>query len=292
MEIKQNLVPQSKYSIKCPYTMTPIGICVHNTANDAPAENEVAYMVRNDNKVSFHFAVDGNEIWQGIPLDRNAWHAGDGNGDGNRKHIGIEICYSLNGGDRFTAAEKNAAKFIAELLKERDWGIDRVKKHQDFSGKYCPHRTLDMGWQRFLDMIQAELDKLNKPTSDVLYCVQTGAFAVKDNATALASELNSKGYNTYIVCVDNLYKVQVGAFAVRENADSMLAKVKGDGYSAFVTEKSTTETPKPTQKSIDELAREVLDRKWGNGTDRKNRLTAAGYDYDAVQKKVNELCKK
>ena len=47
-------------------------------------------------------------------------------------------------------------------LKENNWDISHVKKHQDFSGKYCPHRTLDMGWQRFLDMIQAELDELNE----------------------------------------------------------------------------------------------------------------------------------
>ncbi|MFR5581258.1 MAG: hypothetical protein ACLTJ1_12655, partial [Thomasclavelia ramosa] len=38
------------------------------------------------------------------------------------------------------------------------WGIDKVKKHQDFANKYCPHRTLDMGWQRFLNMVQANLD--------------------------------------------------------------------------------------------------------------------------------------
>ncbi len=42
-------------------------------------------------------------------------------------------------------------------------------------------------------------------------------------------------------------------------------------------------------KTVDELAREVLDGAWGNGDDRKNRLTAAGYDYNAVQSKVNEL---
>ena len=35
-------------------------------------------MIRNDNEVSFHFAVDDKEVVQGIPLDRNAWHAGDG----------------------------------------------------------------------------------------------------------------------------------------------------------------------------------------------------------------------
>ena len=42
-------------------------------------------------------------------------------------------------------------------------------------------------------------------------------------------------------------------------------------------------------KSVEELAREVINGKWGNGTVRKQKLTAAGYDYAAVQKKVNEL---
>ena len=44
-----------------------------------------------------------------------------------------------------------------------------------------------------------------------------------------------------------------------------------------------------TKKTVTQLAQEVLDGKWGNGTDRKNRLTNAGYDAAAVQKKVNEL---
>jgi LysM repeat protein len=40
---------------------------------------------------------------------------------------------------------------------------------------------------------------------------------------------------------------------------------------------------------VAEIAQEVLDGKWGTGTTRKKRLTEAGYDYNAVQKKVNEL---
>ena len=161
MQVKQNLVPASKYKIKCPNPMVPEFIVVHNTANDASAANEIAYMIRNDNQVSFHYAVGDKEIIQGIPENRNAWHAGDGgSGPGNRRGIGIEICYSKSGGQRFIEAEKLAAKFIAFKLKEKGWGIDKVKKHQDFSGKYCPHRTLDMGWQRFLDMVQSELNAL------------------------------------------------------------------------------------------------------------------------------------
>ena len=47
--------------------------------------------------------------------------------------------------------------------------------------------------------------------------------------------------------------------------------------------------PAVTKKSVEEIAKEVIAGKWGNGTDRKNRITAAGYDYSAVQAKVNEL---
>lgn len=79
---------------------------------------------------------------------------GDGRGNGNMKSIGIEICYSKSGGQRFEEAEEMCAEYVAMLLKQYGWGIDRVKKHQDWSGKYCPHRTLDMGWNRFLDKIR------------------------------------------------------------------------------------------------------------------------------------------
>lgn len=177
MNIVKNLVSESKYSVKCPYSMTPEFIVVHNTANDASAQNEVKYMISNNNQVSFHFAVDDKEIVQGLPLDRNAWACGDGaNGKGNRKGIQIEICYSKSGGVRFENAEKNAAKFIAQLLKERGWGVDKVKKHQDFSNKYCPHRTLDKGWASFVNMIKDYLNELNNPVQST----QSSSISVGD----------------------------------------------------------------------------------------------------------------
>lgn len=151
------LCPQYKYGIKCPYVMTPEGITVHNTASDASARAEISYMITNNKETSYHLAVDDIEVVQGLPFDRNGWHAGDGNGKGNRRTIGIEICYSKSGGERFDKAEDNAAILIASLLKERGWGIGHVYKHQDWSGKYCPHRTLDRGWNRFLDKIRAAL---------------------------------------------------------------------------------------------------------------------------------------
>jgi N-acetylmuramoyl-L-alanine amidase/Bacterial SH3 domain len=157
----KDLIPESQYSTKCPYFMTPKGICIHNTANDASAKNERNNVAKpeNQNEVSFHIAIDDEQAIQLIPFNRNTWHAGDGgSGEGNRSHISIEICYSRSGGDRFIKAEQRTVKEVALLLKQYGWGINQVKKHQDFSGKYCPHRTLDMGWQRFLNMVQAELN--------------------------------------------------------------------------------------------------------------------------------------
>lgn len=166
MQLTKLLVPSSKWNIKCPYTMEPEGICVHNTANKASAMAEISYMVGNNNAVSYHYAIDDYRIVQGIEENRNAFHAGDGrNGRGNRKMISIEICHSTNPNQvLFNKAEKLAAKFIAYKLKEKGWGIDRVYKHQDFSKKYCPHKTLDLGWERFLNMIRAELGTVTPST--------------------------------------------------------------------------------------------------------------------------------
>ena len=98
-----------------------------------------------------------------------------------------------------------------------------------------------------------------------------------------------------------LYRVQVGAFTDKTNAEVMLARLRNDGYTGafIVTEESKAaaapaakpETVQPAQKSVDEIAREVLAGKWGNGDERKQKLTAAGYDYKAIQKRVNELAK-
>jgi hypothetical protein len=176
MEIIKKLVPESKWGIKCPYGMTPKGITVHNTANDASARNEIAYMTNNDYETSFHYAVDDKEAVQGLPLDRNGWHASDGNGPGNRTTIAIEICYSKSGGERFDKAEENAAELIADLLKKYGWDISVVKRHYDYAPdkKYCPHRTMDKGWDRFLNMIKAKLE--DNPVSNevnVYYRVKT-----------------------------------------------------------------------------------------------------------------------
>ena len=62
--------------------------------------------------------------------------------------------------------------------------------------------------------------------------------------------------------------------------------IKNGGYNGY--KKSVT----AEKKTVTQLAKEVIEGKWSNGDERKQKLTEAGYNYSAVQKKVNELCEK
>ena len=88
-------------------------------------------------------------------------------------------------------------------------------------------------------------------------------------------------------------------FASKADAEKAAASLRVDGYTVKVTEQ-TVDTPAgktPAQatveaaKTIGQVAAEVIRGTWGNGAEREKRLTAAGYDYKAVQAAVNKLLK-
>lgn len=75
------------------------------------------------------------------------------------------------------------------------------------------------------------------------------------------------------------------------NLDLNKAYISAASWRKLATKAVKIATIKPVKKSVNTIAREVLASKWGNGTDRKNRLTKAGYDYNKVQAAVNKLVK-
>lgn len=107
-----------------------------------------------------------------------------------------------------------------------------------------------------------------------------------------ANAASGKAVKSSLAKITQIYargKHQVHLRAVNENG-SFISGVYGWCDVSSIS-KRTTATTAAVKKTVDELAREVINGKWGNGTDRKNRLTAAGYDYSAVQSRVNELLK-
>lgn len=149
--------------------MLPQYITIHSTGNpNSTARNERAWLTNPANKItaSWHIVVDEKEAVEAIPLDEVAWHAGDGaSGPGNRKSIGIEICES---GDRAKTLA-NAVNLVAKTLNERGWGVDKLRRHYDWSGKSCPRILMAnnwAGWEQFKRNVQKELSGGGNVTQD------------------------------------------------------------------------------------------------------------------------------
>ncbi len=159
--------------------------------------------------------------------------------------------------------------------------------HRWFANKSCPGDYLYNLHGQIAKEVNAKLK--GNATKEVLYRVQVGAYSVKSNADTLLNKVKAAGFDTYMVQYDGLYKIQVGAYSVKSNADSMAKKLKDKGFDTFITTQAGDSVNGGSLKSIDEIAKEVIAGKWGNGQDRANRLKAAGYDSAAVQKRVNEL---
>ena len=131
------------------------------------------------------------------------------------------------------------------------------------------------------------------PTSEAAaewYRVQTGAFASQYNAKRQMEELRSRGFAAMLVRMGVWYKVQLGAFRYETNAKTLLRQLEAAGYKGIITTKTgkAVSVEEPT-KTVDQLAREVIAGKWGVNPERKQRLEAAGYDYKAIQTRVNQL---
>ncbi|MEG0897429.1 MAG: N-acetylmuramoyl-L-alanine amidase [Ruthenibacterium sp.] len=206
-QIKTMLAPKGT-SARSGYAMKPEYITIHNTANRAKGAGAVAhgsYLQGNgaNKSVSYHYAVDDKIIVQIIPDTEAAWHAGDGgNGIGNRKSIGIEICE--NPESNLLNATDSAAMLCAILMQQYGIALQNVVQHNHWTGKNCPNRIRKgepYDWMTFIAKVSGFVAALQAPntTQDgTLYTVQTGAFARKQNAENYVKTLREKGVEAFI----------------------------------------------------------------------------------------------
>ena len=303
------------------------GLMLHSVGCPQPS---ASVFVNNWNKSSYdracvHAFIDGNTgaVHQCLPWNFYGWHGG---GSSNSTHIGVEMCepacIKYTSGSSFTCSDLATARAVATrtynaavelfafLCKELNLdpladGVIISHREGHARGIASNHGDPEHLWNGLkmgytMDGFRKAVAAAMKPAEEkpaepakTLYRVQTGAFTKKANATALAEKLKKAGFDTYIVQSGKYYKVQVGAYSVKANTSAMADKLKKAGFDTYITTKSGTAVAAdaPAKKSVDELAREVIAGKWGNGATRKQKLTAAGYDYSAVQKRVNELLK-
>lgn len=133
-------------------------IVIHNTFNNASAQNEAIYSKRTENDflAGFHFVCDENECIQCQEVTRIAWHSGSSH---NMHTIGIEIAKSLStDSDLKNIIIRNSYVHVYNIFK---WirlqpSSDILLMHKDCSGKNCPHDIINrFGWERY----KLEFDK-------------------------------------------------------------------------------------------------------------------------------------
>ena len=294
--------------------ITVKGLMLHSVGCSQPSAQ---VFIRMWNSPSYgaacvHGFIDGNSgnIYQTLPWNHRGWHCGSGrNGSGNNTHIGVEMCepatIRYTGGGTFICSNladaracarrtyNAAVELFAYLCKE--YGLNPMK-----DGVILSHAE---GNARGIATNHGDPEHLWRGLA-LPYTMNTFRKAVKLKMKGKTGTVQEPvKADTQKPAAKKFYRVrkswgdaasQLGAFESLE-----LAKKRADqskGYKVFDSNGKQvypkTETTSTTKnKSVTALAKEVIAGKWGVGEDRKKRLTAAGYDYTAVQKKVNEMLK-
>ena len=164
MHLTQDFIPAGRRNR--PGRVNPIRlITIHNTGNTNKGANARAHAnyLKGDTAagipVSWHYTVDERDIFQHLPDNEDAFHAGDGAGNGNRQSIGIEICMNSDGDLR--GATDKAAELAAHLCTEYSIPVTNIVQHNRWnSNKSCPQMLRSnrpYNWDAFINKIRSFL---------------------------------------------------------------------------------------------------------------------------------------
>ena len=126
--------------------------------------------------------------------------------------------------------------------------------------------------------VKTEAAKVVKDIDTLAKEVVDGVWGKTDDE--IKEKLKAAGYDNFL--------------QVRSKANSLI-KAANDAKEAAAraakeaAEKAAAKVAARKAEKVEEIAKEVIQGKWGNGQERKDKLTEAGYDYHEIQTKVNEL---
>lgn len=279
-------------------------ITIHCVVGQVSVERLGEIFAPTSKKASANYGI-GSDGRVGMYVEEKDRSWCSSNADNDNRAITIECAsdskypYAINDAVYKTLIELCTDICKRNNIKELKWKADKsligqvdkqnMTVHRWFAKKSCPGQYI---YERLGQIAEEVNKKLKASEVNVLYRVQTGAFLNKSYADAMLAKVKAAGFSTYMVQTGKMYRVQVGAYKVRANAEKMAKRLKAAGFNTYITTVSGTPVAASAKKSIDEIAREIVLGKWGNGSDRKNRLIKAGYTQDEIvqiQKKVNEL---
>lgn len=231
---------------------------------------------------SAHLNVDGQgTVAQFVELNEYAWACG--NATGNQRSISIEMANSAVGGNwpvaeaTWREAARLAGWVFAVVIGTRPTEGNLVV-HSHWKATACAGPFIDSIWPQVLQAAQQSFDYFAGPP-DV--GDKTDVPVVNPSKPPVALKKTS-------VIAQEVLEGKWG------NGDDRRNRLVAAGYDYNVIQTEVNRrlgagAPATHKKSVDEVAREVIKGLWGNGVIRRQRLEGAGYNYDAVQRRVNQL---
>lgn len=225
---------------------------------------------------SAHFDVDAHgRVAQYVDVKEYAWAVG--NRGGNESTISIEMADETFAPKwevsetTWKAAARLAGWLFAHVVKEAPTK-NNVHYHRDWSATDCPGPYMVSIRAELLAEVQKWYAHFTESDTHSPSSPRPTTPAPRKSVHQIALDVIDGDYGS---------------------GDTRVKKLKDAGYDPKAVQAEVnrllSSTTKPTRKSINEIAHEVIDGKWGNGADRVERLTKAGYNANTVQKEVNRL---
>lgn len=249
-------------------------ICIHSTGNpSSTAKNERAWLDNpsNDRQASWNYCIDEKDCIEAIPPGEEAW----AQQSGNKSCISIEICES---GNRTNTVER-AAEFAAQLLKERGWGIDKLRRHNDFySSKICPAIFYKNGsWAQWEDF-KKKVDGYLKGTTQTVTSQTTKPIA-QGKVTATSLYIRPEA-NTNKTAIGSLKQNEVvDIYGEEGNFYKLVTGYASKDYIEILPTKSESVAPSTNNTTVPEWKLAELDYLKAEGIE---------FDYDLWKTKIDE----
>lgn len=298
-------------------------VVIHNDAGRMRPQKYIDFLRWRDKTLGIaHYYCNRKEIVQVVPKTNIGYHTGDW--WSNCRSIGYEVCESLSANDQDFIQNEDVALMKATVdLLEAGLPINKetVRLHHEFVPTSCPHRSMELHGgttesvkEYFIERMQY-FASLGDALPYILYelgerktlCVREykRIWNTKKSPTMFdktlieeiirgdwgngderANRLLNAGYNPVKV------QTAVNRFLVGEDWENSISEDENNEWKQEESEKNSdyTETGWSNNvQNIDSIAAEVIQGDWGNGEERRERLEQAGYDYDAVQARVNKM---
>ena len=263
-------------------------VVIHNDAGSMTPYQYIEWLRNREKSLGIaHYYCNRNCIARVIDTYNIGYHTGEW--WSNIHSIGYEVCESMKVSDEeFLQNEDMTLMQATEdlLFYGLPINTDTVRLHHEFVTTSCPHRSLALHGGTTESVKNYFVERMN-------YFASLGSTVDEMLGSEIDSPTITQDEETPSTSKSNEEVAQEVIQGIWGNGEERVERLTEAGYDANyiqeIVNRMLNGDETPNLSDIDTTAQEVIMGEWGNGDERKERLENAGYDYQEIQSRVNEL---